>query len=94
MWRSRGFGPHEYRPTAGQEAGDDEEGAGGGGGGGGGTGGGGGGGDEFFGIAYQSTHRKKSDYQVPSGPAFADEREFEKELRASAVNVMNRPATV
>ena len=44
---------------------------------------------ELFGIKFQSAkqQREAQSYKLPSGPAFADEREFEKELKKSEVAV-------
>ena len=35
---------------------------------------------DVFGIVYKPLRKKKEDYQLPSGPAFEDEAEFEREL--------------
>ena len=35
---------------------------------------------DVFGIVYKPIRKKKQDYQLPSGPAFEDEAEFEREL--------------
>ena len=49
--------------------------------------------DDFFGISYQSRKVKKQQdagYTLPSGPAFADERDFERELAKSEIAVRMR----
>jgi hypothetical protein len=38
---------------------------------------------DVFGISYKPYKKKSEEYNMPSGPAFADEAEFEKELSES-----------
>jgi hypothetical protein len=41
--------------------------------------------DDFFGLSKLRTTQKKQSYQLPTGPAFGDEKEFTKELKDSEI---------
>ena len=40
---------------------------------------------DAFGISYKPFMKKKNDYELPKGPAFEDEAEFERELLSSSM---------
>ena len=48
-------------------------------------------GADVCGIVYRPYGKKKKDYDMPSGPAFEDEAEFEKDLLKS--DLMKKPTT-
>jgi hypothetical protein len=49
-------------------------------------------GPDLFGITYRPYGKQKKEYDMPAGPAFEDEAEFEKDLKTSDVlNTGNKP---